>query len=408
MLDAAPRSACSSEAWASRTRPVSERNPFLVERMQGFRHDDLRRDVGARRRPPASINLGQGFPDTDGPPEVVEAAIAAIRAGDNQYPPGIGIAALRAAVAEHQSRFWGLDVRPRRGGPRHRRRHRGDRGHAARAARAGRRGGHVRAVLRLLRRVHRARGRARGASSRCARPTTRSRLDALARRDHARDQLVAAQLAAQSRPARCSRAPSSTLIAALCVEHDLVAVTDEVYEHLVYDGEHIPLATLPGMRDRTVTISSAGKTFSMTGWKTGWVCASGAARRRGAHGEAVPDLRARRRRSSTRPRPGCACLTRTSSGSRPTSRRSATCSRPGSPTPGSTVFLPSGTYFVTADIRPFGETDGMAFCRALPGAVRGGGGPDGRLLRRRRGRRRRSCASRSASVARCSKRPSSA
>src|SRR4029078_7038249 len=62
-------------------------------------------------------------------------------------------------------------------------------------------------------------------------------------------------------------------IAALCVEHDLLAVTDAVYEHLVYDGEHIPIATMPGMRERTVTISSAGKTFSMTGWKTGWACA---------------------------------------------------------------------------------------------------------------------------------------
>ena len=63
------------------------------------------------------------------------------------------------------------------------------------------------------------------------------------------------------------------VIAELCVEHDLLAITDEVYEHLVFDGEHVPLATLPGMRDRTVTISSGGKTFSFTGWKIGWVCA---------------------------------------------------------------------------------------------------------------------------------------
>ena len=77
--------------------------------------------------------------------------------------------------------------------------------------------------------------------------------------------------------------PSSKPIARLCIEHDLLAVTDEVYEHLVFDGEHVPLATLPGMRDRTVTISSGGKTFSCTGWKVGWVCATRAARRRGAH-----------------------------------------------------------------------------------------------------------------------------
>ncbi len=148
-----------------------------------------------------------------------------------------------------------------------------------------------------------------------------------------------------TRPARCSPAPSSTPIAALCVEHDLIAVTDEVYEHLVYDGvEHIPLATLPGMRDRTVTISSAGKTFSMTGWKTGWICASADARRRGAHGEAVPHLRPRRAvpaRGRGRPAPPRRVLHRPRrraggearpAGGRPDGRRASTCSRRRAPT----------------------------------------------------------------------------
>jgi N-succinyldiaminopimelate aminotransferase len=154
-------------------------------------------------------------------------------------------------------------------------------------------------------------------------------------------------------------------IAALCVEHDLLAVTDEVYEHLVFDGSHVPLATLPGMHERTVTISSAGKTFSFTGWKIGW--ASGApplidavktakqyltyvngapfqhaiahALRMGDdfYREVADDLRAKRDRL-------CAGLDEA----------------------GFTVFRPSGTYFVTTDIRPLGEDDGAAFCRALP------------------------------------------
>jgi N-succinyldiaminopimelate aminotransferase len=155
------------------------------------------------------------------------------------------------------------------------------------------------------------------------------------------------------------------LIADLCVEHDLVAVTDEVYEHLVFDGEHVPLASLPGMRDRVVTISSAGKTFSFTGWKIGWVCASpplltavrtakqfltyvnGAPFQHAvAHALAlgddyfagfVADMRAKRDLLVA-----------------------------GLDAAGFRVFPPAGTYFVTVDITPFGETDGLAFCRSLP------------------------------------------
>ncbi len=148
-------------------------------------------------------------------------------------------------------------------------------------------------------------------------------------------------------------------------EHDLLVVTDEVYEHLVFDGEHVPIATLPGMRDRTVTISSGGKTFSFTGWKIGWVCAAPS--------------------SSTAVKTAKQFLTYVSSGPfqyaiavglaladdyfaafPPTCATSATgCARV-SPTRASTCSGPQGTYFVTVDIRPLGETDGLAFCRALP------------------------------------------
>jgi N-succinyldiaminopimelate aminotransferase len=155
------------------------------------------------------------------------------------------------------------------------------------------------------------------------------------------------------------------LVATLCVEHDLLAVTDEVYEHLVFEGEHIPLASLPGMHDRTVTISSAGKTFSFTGWKIGWVCgspglvaavrmvkqyltyATGAPFQHAIAGALLlddgyytafrDDLRI---------------------------KRDLLCS--GLRDAGFGVFEPAGTYFVTTDIRPLGEDDGAAFCRSLP------------------------------------------
>jgi N-succinyldiaminopimelate aminotransferase len=155
-------------------------------------------------------------------------------------------------------------------------------------------------------------------------------------------------------------------IAGLCLEHDLVVIADEVYEHLVFDGVHTSIASLPGMRERTVRISSAGKTFSFTGWKIGWACAPAEllASVRGAkqfltyvsgapfqpaiaQALALPDsyftdlrdgLRERRDQLAT----GLARL-------------------------GLGVFVPAGTYFLTTDVRPLGYTDGMAFCRELPG-----------------------------------------
>jgi N-succinyldiaminopimelate aminotransferase len=149
------------------------------------------------------------------------------------------------------------------------------------------------------------------------------------------------------------------------VEHDLVAVTDEVYEHLVFDGRHVPLATLPGMFERTVTISSAGKTFSCTGWKIGWLCApaelvdavktvkqfltyvnGGPFQFAIAEGLGLPAATFRRLAAALgekrdRLAAGLACA-------------------------GFAVPQSSATYFLTADIRPLGETDGVAFCRTLP------------------------------------------
>jgi N-succinyldiaminopimelate aminotransferase len=158
------------------------------------------------------------------------------------------------------------------------------------------------------------------------------------------------------------------LIAAVCVEHDLLALTDEVYEHLVFDGQHLPLATFEGMRDRTVTVSSAGKSFSFTGWKVGWACAS-------------PDLTAALRTtkqflSFTNGTPFQHAIAHgLSLGDdvfdeltvRYRARRDQLCA--GLRELGFDVFDVAGTYFATADIRPFGMYDGMAFCRLLPARV---------------------------------------
>jgi N-succinyldiaminopimelate aminotransferase len=153
----------------------------------------------------------------------------------------------------------------------------------------------------------------------------------------------------------------------VAVDHDLLVVTDEVYEHLTYDGvPHVPLATLPGMRDRTVTVSSGGKTFSTTGWKVGWICApaplvtavttakqfltyvnAGPFQPAIAAGLDLPD----------------AYFTGLAAGL--AAQRDLLCA--GLEGAGFTVFRPQGTYFVTVDIRPLRpDGDGMAFCRELP------------------------------------------
>ena len=206
---------------------------------------------------------------------MLDAAVDAIRGGVNQYPPGPGMPELREAIAEHQQRFYGLELDPDTRGARHRRRHRG--------ARRRRCSGMLDAgdevvVFEPMYDSYQAGIALAGARRRAgaAAPDADGRYgfdpDELRGGDHRPHQADPAQHAAQPDRQGASRATSWRSIAELAIEHDLIVVTDEVYEHLVFDGRtHVPIATLPGMAERTLTISSGGKTFNTTGWKIGWM-----------------------------------------------------------------------------------------------------------------------------------------
>jgi len=311
-----------------------------------------------------SVNLGQGFPDTDGPRQIAEAAAAAILDGrGNQYPPGPGIPELRQAVAEHQRRFYGLGfdpdtevlvtagateavaaallalVEP------------GDEviafepyydSYAACVALAG--GVRVPVTLRP--------------------PAFRPDLDALRAAVTPRTRLILLNSPHNPTGLVFTRDELAT-IAGLAREHGLLVVADEVYEHMVYAGEHVPIGSLPGMRERTVSISSAGKTFSFTGWKIGWVTASAGL---------VAAVRAVKQfltfvnggpfqyaiaEALTMPDEYFAGISADLRG-----KRDLLCA--GLSAAGFLVYPPDGTYFVTTDIGRLGDADGVEFCRNLP------------------------------------------
>ena len=226
----------------------------------------LARDLGA-------INLGQGFPDARGPDSVIEAAVTALREGSNQYPPMAGLPELRRAVADHYRRHqdvdldWATEVTVTSGATE---------ALAAAIFALVRPGDEVLLIQPMydayLPLVLRAGGVPRFA--RLAPPDWR--IDA-AMLDAAFTPKT--RLVILNNPINPSASlfdqPSLALLAERIVAHDAIAISDEVWEHVVFDGrKHIPLMTLPGMRDRTVKIGSAGKIFSLTGWKVGWMCAA--------------------------------------------------------------------------------------------------------------------------------------
>ncbi|PZE66984.1 aminotransferase class I/II-fold pyridoxal phosphate-dependent enzyme [Curtobacterium sp. MCBD17_021] len=221
-----------------------------------------------------AINLGQGFPDEDGPAEVLEAAVQAIRAGANQYPPGRGTPDLRAAVAEHQARWYGLDVDPDR----------------EVLVTAGATEALAATLLALVE---------PGDEVVTFEPfyDAYGALIRLTGAEHVTVPLRAPDFLPDEADLRAAFSDRTRVVLVntphnptgrvlpvevlrtvveLAERHDAVIVTDEVYEHLAFAGSHVPPAALPGARDRTVSISSAGKTFNTTGWKIGWLTAPAA------------------------------------------------------------------------------------------------------------------------------------
>lgn len=358
---------------------MSSRAPHLVSRLQGFGTSVFSEMTSLAIRHDA-VNLGQGFPDTDPPPEVIAAAVQAMRDGHNQYAPGPGVPALRAAVAAHQQRFHGLAYDPDTevtvtfGATE---------AVAATLLSLCEVGDEV-LVLEPTYDAYTAAIAMAGAVERRV-PLTPPGTSGAPRGD-ARDpgpwHLDVDRLAAAIGPRtrllllNSPHNPSGLVldaaaldaIAALCVEHDLLAVTDEVYEHLVFDGEHLPLATRAGMRERTVTISSAGKTFSCTGWKIGWACAPAALT------TAVRTTKQFLSFAGGTPFQHAIAVALASPDEfyaqvTGIHRRRRDLLVAGLRGIGLPVTGSAGTYFVTADIRALGHDDAQAFCRWAPGAI---------------------------------------
>jgi N-succinyldiaminopimelate aminotransferase len=338
---------------------------MLVERMRPFT-STIFAEMSALALRAGAINLGQGFPDTDGPASLLADAAENIRSGINQYPPGIGVPALRTAVAEHQRRFYGLDVDPdavlvTTGAteaiaaavlafceP-------GDEvvafepyydSYAATVALAG-------AVLRPVP---------------LRPPSFDFDPDELRAAFSARTKVVLVNTPHNPTGTVLTR-EQLALIGELAAERGAVVVTDEVYEHMVFDGrEHVPMATLPGMAERTLTISSAGKTFSVTGWKVGWV-----------HGpaELVAAVKAAKQFltyvSGAPFQPAIATALGlpdefyASLSADLQRKRDQLCA--GLEAAGLRVFRPAGTYFVIVDVTPLGFADGTELAWSLPERV---------------------------------------
>ncbi|QWB24153.1 MULTISPECIES: pyridoxal phosphate-dependent aminotransferase [Streptomyces] len=347
---------------------TSSARPLLNRRLAEF-GTTIFAEMSALALSTGAINLGQGFPDTDGPEEVREAAVRALRDGrGNQYPPGPGVPELRAAIAAHQQRYYGLAYDP----------------DTEVLVTAGATEAIAASLLALVEPgdevialepyydsyaacIAMAGGRRVPVTLRAHEDEGRFRLDLDELRDAVTDRTRLLLINTPHNPTGTVLTREElAAIAELAVERDLLVVTDEVYEHLVFDeAEHVPLATFPGMRERTVTISSSGKTFSFTGWKVGWVTAA-------------PEL-------VTAVRSAKQYLTYVSAGPfqyaiaealglpdsyfdglRTDLRRKRDLLSDGLRAAGFKVYQPKGTYFITTGITPFGEKDAYAFCRALP------------------------------------------
>ena len=335
----------------------------LVARMRGF-GTTIFAEMSALAGETGAINLGQGFPDTDGPREMLEAAKAAIDGGRNQYPPGPGVPELLEAVAAHQERFYGLRLDPR----------------SEVLVTVGATEAIAASVLALCEpgdEVVTFEPYYDSYAATIALAGAVRRTSVLRFPDFAVDEeSLRAAFSDRTRLVLLNTPHNPTgkvftraeleLVCSLAREHDAWVVTDEVYEHLLFDGlEHVPVATLPGRAERTLTISSAGKTFSATGWKVGWV--TGPA-------EAVAAVRTVKQFltyvGSGPFQPAVALALGLGDDVYAAMATSLQAKRDllvaGLRSAGLEVSVPSGTYFVVADAAPLGATDGLEFCRRLP------------------------------------------
>ena len=340
------------------------KRPLLNRRLDGL-GNTIFGVMSATAAATGSVNLGQGFPDVDGPPEIAARAADAVLSGQgNQYPPATGIPELRQAVARHQQRFYRLDYDP----------------DTEVLVTTGATEAIAAALLALLEPGDEViafepyydsyvAGIAMAGATRVPLtlrpPYFRPDLAELESKITSRTRLLLVNSPHNPTGMVLTRAETEA-IARLAVDHDLLVIADEAYEHLTFGVPHVPLASMAGMRGRVLSIGSAGKTFSFTGWKVGWATGSpdliGAVRTTKQfltyvsggpfqyavaealdlpdryYAEAAAGLRARRDLMVA-----------------------------GLREIGFTVFQPDGTYFITTDIAPLGERDAVEFCLALPG-----------------------------------------
>ncbi|TDD39452.1 putative succinyldiaminopimelate transaminase DapC [Actinomadura sp. KC06] len=337
----------------------------LVARMQGF-GETIFAEMSALAVRTGAINLGQGFPDEEGPEAVLDAAVEAIRTGANQYPPGPGLPRLREAVSAQRLARYGLSYDPA----------------TEVFVTVGATEGIAASVLALagpgdevivFEPYYDSYAAVIALAGAVRRPVTLRPVEGRFTFDP--DELRAA-VGPRTKAilVNSPHNPAGTVftraeleaIAGVCREHDLVAITDEVYEYLTFDdAEHIPLATLDGMRERTVAVSSAGKSFSVTGWKTGWVTAPA------PYVRAVQTVKQFLTYAVSAPYQRAAAYALANEIPWVEElRKSLQAKRDrlitGLEAAGFSTYRPQGTYFVQADIRPLGFTDGMALARALP------------------------------------------
>jgi N-succinyldiaminopimelate aminotransferase len=320
--------------------------------------------MSARAAATGSVNLGQGFPDVDGPRRIAERAAEAVLAGQgNQYPPAAGIPELRHAVARHQQRFYDLAYDA----------------DTEVLITAGATEAITAALLALLEPgdeviafepyydsyvANIAMAGATRVPLTLRAPDFRPNLAELESKITGRTRLLLLNSPHNPTGMVLTRAETEA-IAKIAISRDLLVITDEAYEHLTFGAEHIPLATIDGMRGRLVSVGSAGKTFSFTGWKVGWATATAdlisavrttkqfltfvssgpfqyaVAEALGLPGRYYTDMAADLRAKRDLMVEGLREI-------------------------GFTVYPPDGTYFITTDISGLGERDATEFCLTLP------------------------------------------